>query len=433
MASLKLTILSSGSGDLLASLVLERAQLVEEALEELTKRGSPFRAYTLLHGDRALLPRERLGEIFGEVEEVTLTAVALPMLRIPCSFDVIAASFIPKTEDLLLVTKGNILDLKDEEVPVLGDDVPNAIFWFWRLFQAEQWSFASASLLARRSICVAENALVELWEREKDSRYCPWTKEEVEEQKRSGIVKWGKNMRDSAHLYLRVHDESHAVFTWNQSDFLGGCGIMDRLDLATGQVTPLGKIWDAWDVATDPETGRLFYTSCYDGTDVHLLKDVSVSSPRPPSAAHPTQPTETFILSQTVGLGYSLCYDSSLKALVSSSSAKDFFIISPPGAHFEGEQLPSIRAALQNDYTPGDKSAPWDTVRISGAESRVASKKCGFHANEGCVTYVDSNAQEQLCKTSLLDGTTECTTFSEPIQFVACLGDFCAVFTRAHT
>ena len=32
-----------------------------------------------------------------------------------------------------------------------GSDVPGAIFWFWRLFKAHHWSFASASLLTRRS------------------------------------------------------------------------------------------------------------------------------------------------------------------------------------------------------------------------------------------------------------------------------------------
>ncbi|CAK9088899.1 unnamed protein product [Durusdinium trenchii] len=223
------------------------------------------------------------------------------MLKIPCNLDVLAAAFIPNSDDLLMVTKGNITAVKDEEIPALGDNDPTGILWFWRLFRAEQWSFLSASLVARRSPCLSNNALMELWAEEKDKEefesYSPWTKEEVEEQKRTGIIKWGKKFVDQAGLYLRIHDESHAVFTWNQSDILGGCGNVDRLDLATGEVTNRGRIWDAWDVTTD-SSGRIFYTSCYDGTDVHLLKDTTLLQPSS------EKPTPTFIVSQTA-LGFS--------------------------------------------------------------------------------------------------------------------------------
>eukprot|EP00913_Durusdinium_trenchii_P033321 g31195.t1 len=291
-------ITSSGSGEVLALLELDRAILVEQVLKDLARSTeAPFRAYTLLHNDRPLLPTECLRDIF-EGDEATLTAVALPMLR---------------SSDKC-------------EIPALGDNDPTGILWFWRLFRAEQWSFLSASLVARRSPCLSNNALMELWAEEKDKEefesYSPWTKEE--EQKRTGIIKWGKKFVDQAGLYLRIHDESHAVFTWNQSDILGGCGNVDRLDLATGEVTNLGRIWDAWDVTTD-SSGRIFYTSCYDGTDVHLLKDTTLLQPSS------EKPTPTFIVSQTVGLGFNLCFDATLKVLVTSSRDGAFFVISPPG------------------------------------------------------------------------------------------------------
>ncbi|CAK9094838.1 unnamed protein product [Durusdinium trenchii] len=362
MSTMRLKITSSGSGEVLALLELDRAILVEQVLKDLARSTeAPFRAYTLLHNDRPLLPTECLRDIF-EGDEATLTAVALPMLKIPCNLDVLAAAFIPNSDDLLMVTKGNITAVKDEEIPALGDNDPTGILWFWRLFRAEQWSFLSASLVARRSPCLSNNALMELWAEEKDKEefesYSPWTKEEVEEQKRTGIIKWGKKFVDQAGLYLRIHDESHAVFTWNQSDILGGCGNVDRLDLATGEVTNLGRIWDAWDVTTD-SSGRIFYTSCYDGTDVHLLKDTTLLQPSS------EKPTPTFIVSQTVGLGFNLCFDATLKVLVTSSRDGAFFVISPPGEGRldVGEGLPSIRPP-GDDHTPGDKTAPWDTVKI---------------------------------------------------------------------
>ncbi|CAK9088901.1 unnamed protein product [Durusdinium trenchii] len=326
------------------------------------------------------------------------------MLKIPCNLDVLAAAFIPNSDDLLMVTKGNITAVKDEEIPALGDNDPTGILWFWRLFRAEQWSFLSASLVARRSPCLSNNALMELWAEEKDKEefesYSPWTKEEVEEQKRTGIIKWGKKFVDQAGLYLRIHDESHAV-------------------------TNRGRIWDAWDVTTD-SSGRIFYTSCYDGTDVHLLKDTTLLQPSS------EKPTPTFIVSQTVGLGFNLCFDATLKVLVTSSRDGAFFVISPPGEGRldVGEGLPSIRPP-GDDHTPGDKTAPWDTVKILEPDGRKASTGHGFYAHGGRITFVDANAQEQLCTTNLLDGKTECSTFAEPINYVTCSGDFCAVFTRA--
>eukprot|EP00435_Cladocopium_sp_Y103_P031216 s1274_g7.t2 len=360
---LSLSILSSGSGDVLAVLSVEASLQVEQVQKQLAEATKDYwRAYQLLHGARALQPSEHLVDIFGEgTLEATLVAVKQPLLRISCPCEVQSAGFLPESRDLLLVTKGNITGLKDDEVKVLGDDVNCPVFWFWRLRSSDAWSLEKATLLARTWPLTDNKILQQVWEEEKDAEieaYSPWSKEEVEEQKRSGIIKLSAKITDCAHVFMRVHDESYAVFSWNQSDYFGGCGILDRLELETGKVSRLGGLYDAWDITTDPLSGQCFYTSCYDGTDVHRL----AATVTEPSTARNTQ-----ILSQTVGLRFNLCYDASLKVLAATGrpfppdDSACCFWLAPPG---QGSGVMKMKGAeMAESIRPdGDETWPKNTT-----------------------------------------------------------------------
>lgn len=426
---LSLSILSSGSGDVLAALSVEASLQVEQVQKQLAEATTDYwRAYQLLHGARALQPSERLADIFGEALEGTLVAVKQPLLRISCPCEVLSAGFLPESQDLLLVTKGNITSFKDDEVKVLGDDVDSPVFWFWRLRSSDAWSLEKATLLARTWPLASNKLLQQVWEEEKDAEienYSPWSKEEVEEQKRSGIIKLSAKITDSAAIFMRVHDESYAVFSWNQSDYFGGCGFLERLELETGKVSRLGGLWDAWDIATDP-SGQCFYTSCYDGTDVHRIAA---------TVTEPSTERNTQILSQAVGLKFHLCYDASLKVLVASGGEGGCFLLAPPGQgsgvmKMKGAEVAQSIRPDNDDHTPGDKTSPWETVKMPLPEKKSVDDVRGFYADNGCLTFVDKETG-QVCMVDLFKGTSELIPSDSPVQYVARCGELLAIFTAS--
>lgn len=426
---IEVTITSSGSGDTLAVLSLEPQTLVEQVSQQLARyTGDHWRVYRLLHGDKTLQPQDSLSSL-GSFESLILVAVALPYLRIPCGFEVLSAAALP-SHDLLLVTKGNITSIKDEDIKALGEDSEFYVFWFWRLKKSDRWSFETATLLARTSPLNDSKDLLEC-AKEPVNRYA-WTKEEIEEQKRTGAIKLGKHVIEGAHLFLRVHDESLAVFAWNQSDVFGGGALIDSLELDTGKVSRVCGAYDIWDVASAPD-GRFFWISCYDGVAVNTLDTGKVTE-----TATATR-RESRILSNTVMIGYHLAYDASLKVLIASSSKHSdspcVFIISPPeeGSLKELKMIPraevvdSLRPPA-DDRTPGDRSAPWDSVKIPISANKKAQDRKGFYADKGCVTYVH---EDEVCTTDLFKGTTECLPCSAPIKYMVRCDDLLVIFTEA--
>jgi len=424
---IEVTITSSGSGDTLAVLSLEPQTLVEQVSQQLAQHsGDRWRVYRLLHGDKTLQPQDPLSSL-GSLSSLSLIAVALPYLRIPCSFEVVSAAALP-SHDLLLVTKGNITSIKDEDIKALGEDSEFYVFWFWRLKKSDRWSFETATLLARTCPLTDSKYLLEC-AKEPDKEYV-WTKEEIEELKRTGVVKLGKRIAESAHLFLRVHDESLAVFAWNQSDYFGGCALIDSLELDTGKVSRVSRAYDIWDVATAPD-GRFFWISCYDGTAVNTLDTGKITE----TATR----FESRILSNTVMIGNHLAYDASLKVLVASSNKHSdspcVFVISPPeeGSLKELKMMPGAEVVdslrpPRDDHTPGDRSAPWDTVKIPISANKKAQVAKGFYAEKGCVTYVH---EDEVCTTDLFKGTTECLPCSAPIKYMVRCDDLLVIFTAA--
>ena len=58
-----------------------------------------------------------------------------------------------------------------------------------------------------------------------------------------------------------VHSARFALVAWNKDGYLGGGGQVDRLDVETGELVTLARVWDVWGVTTCP-AGRIFCTTC---------------------------------------------------------------------------------------------------------------------------------------------------------------------------
>ncbi|CAJ1431676.1 unnamed protein product [Effrenium voratum] len=392
-----LTITNVASGEVMAVLSERPSSVKEAALQLANELGTPHQAFKLLSSTGAVLEESAL------IEEGTaaLQAARLPLLRISVRCRVMSMQFIPgESQDLLLVTLGN-LKPQEEKLDVLGaDDGPESSMWFWRLF-GPSYCPSKAQLIARK-MCARTG-----W---RDG--LPPGKE-VEE---TGNVMWPNKFNGYVDTFMSVHDESFAVFSWNQNDYLGGCANLEQLNLKTGEVTWLTSGWDCWDMTTD-EAGTLFYISCYDGTDIHRIQDARVQQPA-------TERTETQIVSQAEGLGFVLGYDASLKVLIISSRDTFFYAVGAPSEGLEklcaipgAERVPSMRPPA-DDHTPGDRTRPWETVKIPSPENRLVETKGGFYCNNGCVTFVDQ--EKRLRTANLFDGKIETLPLSDSAITCAC-------------
>lgn len=399
---LELKVLSSTTGELLAAFAADASSTVAQAARRVAEASSAssWMDFRLLRGADVLRSGSTLHEALGGARGVVeLTAIALPVARVEVPCTVMDACMLPTSGDVVLACQGSLRP-QQPAPPVLGDDHgESSSIWLWRLSAASGWSLSAAVLLARRYGCVLED-MKPSWDLEED-QVDLWTLEQIEAGERDGVIPFPAKLKEHQMVHLHAHSEDYAIFSWNQSDYFGGRGCIDRLDLASGQVVTVARVFDVWDVTTDRD-GRIFCTTCYDGTDILQIQGGTVLEP-----GHPEEmvcPGHHRILANTTGLGFDLCFDRALGGLVASCSRFCqpfcFFAVCPPDSSClaAARQQPGAKVlasfrAEEDDRTPGDRASPWVCVRLpppAGAmEGRdLHSERLQLVAHDGRVTHV---------------------------------------------
>lgn len=348
-----------------------------------------------------------------------LSVLKLPRLCIRCPCQVLSAAVLP-CQDLLLVCAGSITSTKDDHLPVVGkDEGKRSPIWIWRAKAAEGWSLDSATLLARTWPVLNMAELQALFESAED-RADILTDAEIEEYERTRTADfWPSKWKAWLHTSVAVYSDEFAALAWNQSDYLGGCGVIQRLNLQTGEILRWGSFYDLWDIVAEPKTGKLILSTCYDGTDLVALGDeCDLTNAAPQADMRPN----ACIKSQTVGLGYSLTHDSALGVLVASGQDAHFFVVGPadaPGLQFAktapGAAVVDSMRPPRDDHTPGDRTQPWESVKIPSPDGdKVDYTMSAFHCLNGVVTYLAKGKRE--LRVSKIFGTSS----ADSAEVVSC-------------
>eukprot|EP00439_Symbiodinium_sp_Y106_P063385 s2891_g9.t2 len=397
---LTLKIFSSSTGDLITDASLSAASTLQELGPQVSAAMgvSPWTELRFLHGSRVLEKTEVLGSLEPGAAEVQLSVLKLPRLcfRLPCN--VLSAAALP-CHDLLLVCTGSITSTKDDHLTVVGkDEGLRSPIWIWRAKAAEGWSLDSATLLARTWPVTSMATLQALFESADRSDIL--TDSEIEEYRRTGTANfWPSKWKDMLHMSIAVYSDKFAALAWNQTDYLGGCGVIQRLNLQTGEILRWGAFYDLWDIVAEPNTGKLFLSTCYDGQDIVALGDeCDLTNAEAQADMRP----KGCIKSQAVGIGCSLTHDSALGVLVASGQDASFFVVGPadtPGLQFAktapgAAVVDSIRPP-GDDHMPGDKTQPWESVSIPSPDGdKVDYAMSAFHCLNGVVTYLAKDKKE---------------------------------------
>lgn len=439
-----LKVLSSTTGDLLAAFSTDASSTVRQAARRVAEASSvsSWMDFQLIRGRDVLRNSSTLHEALGgERGAVELTALALPVARIEVPYKVMDVCVLPKSGDLILASQGSLL-LSQPAPPVVGDDHgESSSIWLWRLSAASGWSLSAAVLLARLFGCVP-GALKPSWDCPEDQADL-WTAEQIEVGESTGVIPFPAKLKKQQGLRLHAHSEDHAIYSWNQSDYIGGMGFIDRIDLASGQVVSISKVCDVWDLTTDPQDGRIFCTTCYDGTDIMQIEGATVLVPERPDEMYTASHK---ILANAPGIGFDLCFDSALGGLVASCSRFEkpfcFFAVCRPGSDGlaaassqPGAQVTEALRSPEEDRTPGNRSSPWSCVKLPShdgamAERDLHSEELHLAAHGGCVTYLGplSKAVHGACLVNLgvsaaLEKYLEVTESEEPIDAFAITPD----------
>ena len=391
---LNLKIFNSSTGDLITVVSLSAASKLAELCKEVTAAmgASPWTDLRFLYGSRVVEKTEVLGSLEPGTTELQLSVLKLPRLCFHCACDVLAAAPLP-CEDLLLACTGNITSTEDDQVRVVGNDEGvRSPIWIWRAKAADGWSLHSATLLVRTWPVTSMSLLQDTLETFSDRSEILEAFEVVEFNRTGTWDFWPSKWKHYLHMSIAVYSDEFAALAWNQNDYLGGEGVIQRLNLQTGELVRWATNYDLNDIVAEPETGKLFLTTCYDGADIVALGDECDLTN---AAAHTDMRPNAYIKSQAIGLGGSLSHDSALGVLVASGQDASFFVVGPADA--PGLQLAKLAPGATavdsirppgHDHTPGDKTQPWESVRIPSPDGDEDCALSNLHCVNGVVTYL---------------------------------------------
>ena len=403
---LTLKIFNASTGDLIVVVSRSAASKLQELGPEVTAAmgAPPWTDLRFLSGSRVVEKTEVLGSLEPGATELQLSVLKLPRLCLRCPCDVLAAAALP-CQDLLLACTGNITSSKDDQVPVVGNDGGlRSPIWIWRVQAADGWSLDSASLLAR-TFPVTSREYFQVFLEQWSDRSEILEPHEILELTRTGTADfWPEKWNQYLHMSIAVYSDEFAALAWNQTDYLGGEGVIQRLNLQTGEILRWAATHDINDIVAEPKTGKLFLTTCYDGDDILALRDECDLTN---AAAQADMRTNAYIKSQAVGLGSSLSHDSALGVLVATSHDASFFVVGPadaPGLQYAktapgATVVDSIRPG--EDATPGDKTQPWESIRIPLPDGDEDDEGCALsklHCLNGVVTYLVGKKELRISK-----------------------------------
>lgn len=411
------------AGEVLANFTAAGTSTVAEVacrLAELAPGPSSL-LYRLIKGTDVLADESTIQDAVG-VGKVVLRACALPVLSLPLP-GVSGVATLPGSGDYILAATGDLgtgytggAQGTDE-----GADCP---LWLWRLRSETGWAPEEAVLLTRRRCCTHEE-LQKVWVGcrdilQKQGRIeQPYEKDELADET---AIPYPRKLRERFRAYLHAHDDRYVLVAWNQSDYIGGCGYVDRLDLETLEIVRMARIHDLWGVTTDPRDGTIFGVTCYDGTDVMQIAGCTVYAPDPDPVATIMAGAHR-ILAQPINppMEYGMAFVPALGGLVVFGRTDGvLLLICPPDSPglrqaqgLEGAEITESLRPPADDRTPGDRSSPWVCVRLR-RNFKVASKlKSGLTnlyatASGSRITFIEADGQD-ICGLDLLDdsGTVE--------------------------
>lgn len=398
------------SGKELATFSVEASCTVAEVARKTAAAAGPWpgSVYALMLGDRVLEISDTLAQAVGQAAGLLeLQAVASPcvVLELP---DVKGAAQLPGTGDLVIATHGPLVGAAGSSVP-RGSDVADGVaaceFWIWRLTKASGWSVSSGELVARIS-SVQLYEVLNYWRAERSSSRdpCLFSAEVL-----AGDVQ-DVRLPDEGKcpsLLMHVHSDAAVVLAWNRRDYWGGQGIIRRLDLPSGEVTHVANVSDLVGVATNPADGTIYCKTCYDGSCILRLQGGSILQPGNP-AEH-----EWFMTVQLPILGHGLAYDAKLGILVTDHN-RSFFAACPPDSPFfehlasaPGVGVLEALRPLDEDHTPGNRSAPWRLLELQLAHPQSHKQTAQSHdaslfVDAGVLIYLEPAMRETVLTVPLV-------------------------------
>mmetsp|Transcript_119429 Transcript_119429/g.343086 ORF Transcript_119429/g.343086 Transcript_119429/m.343086 type:complete len:457 (-) Transcript_119429:141-1511(-) len=280
------------------------------------------------------------------------------------------AAQLPESGDIVIASNGDISG-DPQRVAVGHDDGPSSYLWLWRLKRSEGFSTQAAVLLARTR-CYEIKELRDNWaecfslfkagEGDEKFRYRVFDRSQLQ-QFGETPDQLPQSQKISPRAWVTVHNEEHVLLGWNRHDLLGSCGIVDRLNVKTGEVVRVARISDLWKAVTDPRDGAVYCSTCYAGWAVSRVQGSSVLHPD----CQTTLPTQVL-----ANMGPAIDFDAELcgGALVQPKVDGSVLVALPPDSDTtEAMQLggEEISDPLDPQYPPGDKSNPWRTLRFPAA------------------------------------------------------------------
>eukprot|EP00931_Biecheleriopsis_adriatica_P064859 TRINITY_DN3953_c0_g2_i1.p1 TRINITY_DN3953_c0_g2~~TRINITY_DN3953_c0_g2_i1.p1 ORF type:complete len:493 (-),score=83.79 TRINITY_DN3953_c0_g2_i1:265-1743(-) len=236
--------------------------------------------YELSFGEKKLEPDSFLGDL-GADAAIDLQAHVSPTGSIVLP-GVTGAAELPDSGDIIVASKGDITAGEGKLESLGPDDGPSSYMWLWRLSKSHGYALQHATLLTRRQ-CYSTEELLREWD------YCVGMQEAGEPESAfkfeafslAMVKEFGEDPKDLPHspnlsmsTWVYAHSDKYALLTWGKTGcyrFELGPGIIERLDIETGNVDHVSNVQDLWGIATDPRDGTIFCVCCDAGATVLRL------------------------------------------------------------------------------------------------------------------------------------------------------------------